>query len=94
MPCWSVAATGWSRRSGWPTWLRGDGRVSVSIFDLANPYFSAEIRGTAELVPDPDKSLPLALSQKYLGTPPPAEDEAVQRLVVRVTPEKVNTFAP
>jgi len=74
--------------------LRGDGRVSVSIFDRDNPYLSAEIRGTADLLPDPEKRLPLRLSQKYLGTRPPAEDEAVERLIVRVTPQRVNTFSP
>src|SRR5438067_6194184 len=44
--------------------LARDPRVSVSVFDLANPYYSVEIRGTAELVDDPDKALSERLSQK------------------------------
>jgi PPOX class probable F420-dependent enzyme len=38
--------------------LARDPRVSVSVFDIDNPYHSVEIRGTAELVEDPDKSVP------------------------------------
>ncbi len=70
-----------------------DARVSVSVFDLENPYRSVEIRGTAELVPDPDKALPVRLSRKYLGTDPPNESDDEVRLIIRVTPEKVLTFA-
>jgi PPOX class probable F420-dependent enzyme len=68
-------------------------RVSVSIYDLANPYHSVEIRGTAELVKDVDKQLPRRLSQKYLDTEPPAEPAELTRLIVRVTPTKVSVFS-
>jgi PPOX class probable F420-dependent enzyme len=74
--------------------IERDGRVSVSVFDLANPYSSAEIRGTAELLPDEGKSLPYELSHKYLGIDPPAEKDDEVRLIVRITPEKVICFAP
>jgi PPOX class probable F420-dependent enzyme len=73
--------------------LARDGRVSVSVFDLENPYRSVEIRGTAELIADPDKALPLRLSHKYLGIDPPNESADEQRLIIRVTPDKVITFA-
>ena len=43
----------------------------MAMFDAANPYQSVEIRGTAELTGDPGKSLPRALSRKYLGQDPP-----------------------
>jgi PPOX class probable F420-dependent enzyme len=72
--------------------LARDGRVSVSVFDLENPYESAEIRGKVELVDDPGKALPERLSQKYLGTSPPAESDDQVRLIARVTPSKVNNF--
>ena len=72
--------------------LTGDPRISVSIFDLENPYCSAEIRGTAELVTDDGKQLPVRLSHKYLGIDPPAESEDEVRLIVRVVPEKVFSF--
>lgn len=72
--------------------LGRDPRISVTIFDLANPYVSVEIRGRAELVPDPAKRLPQRLSQKYLGQDPPAEP-GVSRVIVRVIPEKIGHFA-
>ncbi len=70
-----------------------DPRVSVSVFDINNPYHSVEIRGTAELVEDPGRSLPERLSQKYLGEPPPSEPADIVRLVARITPSKVNEFS-
>ena len=73
--------------------LARDPRVSVSVFDTGNPYHSVEIRGTAELVEDTGKSLPKALSRKYLGEDPPPEPGEVIRLIVRVTPDKVNVFS-
>jgi PPOX class probable F420-dependent enzyme len=74
--------------------LAADPRVSVSIFDLANPYASVEIRGRAELIPDDEKWLPRALSHKYLGGDPPEQEPAeVRRLVVRVRPDKVIRFS-
>ena len=73
--------------------LARDPRISVSVFDTANPYHSVEIRGTAELVEDTGKSLPKALSRKYLGEDPPPEPDGVVRLIVRVTPDKVNIFS-
>jgi PPOX class probable F420-dependent enzyme len=74
--------------------LRRDPRVSVSVFDPANPYLSVEIRGRAELTVDEHKTLPVELSQKYLGEDPPAESPDEVRLVVRITPDKVITFSP
>jgi PPOX class probable F420-dependent enzyme len=73
--------------------LARDPRVSVAVFETANPYHSVEIRGTAELAEDTGKSLPKALSRKYLGEDPPPEPDEVVRLIVRVTPDKVNTFS-
>jgi PPOX class probable F420-dependent enzyme len=69
-----------------------DPRVSLTLFAMDDPYFSVEIRGRAELVPDPTKALPRELSEKYVGGPPPAEPDDVARVIVRVTAERVNTF--
>ncbi|MFG2962635.1 MULTISPECIES: pyridoxamine 5'-phosphate oxidase family protein [unclassified Streptomyces] len=41
--------------------LRRDPRVSLTVFDLANPYHSAEI------LPDDSRRLPYELAHKYLG---------------------------
>ncbi len=72
--------------------LARDPRISLSVFDTANPYVSVDIRGTAELVDDPDKVLPRTLSRKYLGQDPPPEPPQVRRLTVRVTPHKITHF--
>lgn len=50
--------------------LARDPRVSLTVFDTENPYQSVDIRGTAELIEDREKSLPRTLSQKYLGENP------------------------
>ncbi|GGU99988.1 PPOX class F420-dependent enzyme [Kitasatospora herbaricolor] len=73
--------------------LRKDPRVSLTLFDSANPYATVEIRGVAELREDPRRELPRVLSQKYLGVDPPAEGDEVVRLVVRVVPTRVVTFS-
>ena len=73
--------------------LARDPRISLAVFDVANPYQSAEIRGTAELTEDTGKWLPMALSHKYLGQDPPPEPDEVTRTIVRVRPQRVNTFS-
>ncbi|WP_158882327.1 PPOX class F420-dependent oxidoreductase [Amycolatopsis anabasis] len=71
-----------------------DPRVSLSIFDTANPYAYAEIRGTASVTEDPGKALPKELSHKYVGEDPPFESGEIRRVIVRVTPEKIVEFTP
>lgn len=73
--------------------LRRDPRISVSVYDLANPYNSVEIRGTAEIVPDEAKRLPFELSHKYLGIDPPAEKDDEVRVIIRVVPRKIVRFS-
>ncbi|MEV0221254.1 PPOX class F420-dependent oxidoreductase [Streptomyces sp. NPDC050704] len=73
--------------------LRRDPRISLSVFDLANPYTSVEIRGTAELLPDEGKRFAHELSHKYLGIDPPAEKEDRVRVIIRVVPERIVGFS-
>ena len=75
--------------------LGRDPRISLTVSDRTNPYHSVDIRGTAELVDDPDKTLPARLAKRYLGDAEanPTEPAEVKRLIVRVTPEKVTKFA-
>ncbi|MGW8748126.1 PPOX class F420-dependent oxidoreductase [Streptomyces sp. WAC 04229] len=73
--------------------LRRDPRISLSVYDLANPYTSVEIRGTAEVVPDEGKRLPRDLSHKYLGIDPPAEKDEETRVIIRVVPRKIVSFS-
>lgn len=73
--------------------LARDPRVTVMIVPPEKPYVYAEIRGTATLTPDPDSELPNELSLKYTGQRyadfNPASKDDGDRVVVRVTPEKV-----
>jgi PPOX class probable F420-dependent enzyme len=73
--------------------LQRDPRISLSVFDLANPYTSVEIRGTAEILPDDAKRLPYELSRKYLGIDPPAEKDDQVRVIIRVVPQKIVGFS-
>ncbi|ANP54399.1 PPOX class probable F420-dependent enzyme [Streptomyces griseochromogenes] len=73
--------------------LRRDPRISLTVFDLANPYSSAEIRGVAEILPDEGKRLPYELSHKYLGIDPPAENDDEARVIIRIVPRKVVSFS-
>lgn len=73
--------------------LARDARIGITVFDSANPYRSIDIQGTAELLDDPDKSLPRTLSHKYLGEDPPAEPGHLRRIIVRVTPRRITGFA-
>jgi PPOX class probable F420-dependent enzyme len=75
--------------------LSRDPRISLTVSDRENPYHSVDIRGTAELVDDPEKTLPARLAKRYLGDAEanPGEPAEVKRLIVRVHPEKVTTFA-
>jgi PPOX class probable F420-dependent enzyme len=73
--------------------LRRDPRISLSVFGLADPYTSVEIRGTAEILPDEGKRLPHELSHKYLGIDPPGEKDDEVRLIIRVVPRKVVRFS-
>ncbi|WP_431940989.1 PPOX class F420-dependent oxidoreductase [Nocardia grenadensis] len=73
--------------------LARDPRISLTVLDATNPYRSVDIQGTAELIEDPGKSLPLRLSRKYLGEQPPPEPDTIRRFIVRVTPERVTGFS-
>ncbi|MFF4254512.1 PPOX class F420-dependent oxidoreductase [Streptomyces sp. NPDC001663] len=73
--------------------LRRDPRISLSVFDLANPYTSVEIRGTAEILPDEGKRLPYELSHKYLGIDPPAEKDDEVRVIIRIVPRRIVGFS-
>ena len=69
--------------------LRRDPRISVSVYDLANPHTAVEIRGTAEIVPDEGKRLLSELWRKYLGVDLPAAKHDEDRVIIRVVPRKI-----
>ncbi|HEV3360906.1 MAG TPA: PPOX class F420-dependent oxidoreductase [Pseudonocardiaceae bacterium] len=67
--------------------------VTVLVSPPENPYAYLEVRGTAEVLPDPDQRLPDRLSRRYLGGPPPAESAENTRMIIKVTPDKVINFS-
>ncbi|MGW2648595.1 PPOX class F420-dependent oxidoreductase [Streptomyces sp. NPDC001393] len=73
--------------------LDRDPRVSVVVQDPEMPYVYAEIRGTAELGTQGAKELIDELSLKYTGKQyaefNPASVNDADRVIVRVTPERV-----
>jgi PPOX class probable F420-dependent enzyme len=70
-----------------------DPRVSLTVLDADNPYHTVEIRGTAEVIDDSKRELSTRLSHKYVGENPPPEPPEVQRVIVRVTADKVIGFS-
>ncbi len=59
-------------RSAWATYLRRDGRVFLSIDDPTPPLRKVLVRGTAELVEEPNVggrwvAIATAMSYRYLG---------------------------
>ncbi|MEV6954128.1 PPOX class F420-dependent oxidoreductase [Streptomyces sp. NPDC051183] len=70
-----------------------DERVGLTVFDLANPFLYAEIRGTATITEDAGRAVAVRIAEEYMGPgggKEYAEAPAEQvRVVVRVTPSKV-----
>jgi PPOX class probable F420-dependent enzyme len=73
--------------------LRRDPRVSITIFDLADPESYAEIRGTATITEEDAFAFDDKLSWKYDGKPKDPDPAGFVRVIVRVTPTKVTGYA-
>jgi PPOX class probable F420-dependent enzyme len=69
--------------------IRRDPRVSVSVFDLADPENYVEIRGRAEVTTEGARELNDELARKYTGGEFPPEPPEVVRVLVRVVPEHI-----
>jgi PPOX class probable F420-dependent enzyme len=68
-----------------------DPRVSLLVIDKQTGRY-VEIRGTVDITDDPEKRLLYEMYDRSMGGAPP-EPEA-ERLIVRITPEKVYQFPP
>ncbi|MGF1431318.1 PPOX class F420-dependent oxidoreductase [Kitasatospora sp. LaBMicrA B282] len=72
--------------------LRRDPRVSLTVYDPADPLRYVEVRGRAEVSEDVGRALAVRLAEEYEG--PGAGQEyrdlppEVVRVVVRITPER------
>ncbi|WP_328447889.1 MULTISPECIES: PPOX class F420-dependent oxidoreductase [unclassified Amycolatopsis] len=69
--------------------IRRDPRVSLSVFDLADPENYVEIRGRAEVTAEGGRELNDELARKYIGADFPPEPADVVRVLVRVVPEHI-----
>jgi PPOX class probable F420-dependent enzyme len=70
-----------------------DPRVSLLVVDKQKGRY-IEIRGSVEITDDPEKRLLYEMYDHHMaGAAPPPEPDA-QRLIVRITPEKVYQFPP
>jgi PPOX class probable F420-dependent enzyme len=69
-----------------------DPRVAVTIWDAANPYRFAEVRGrVVEVVRGQAARDHIdRCSERYTGTPYPAEQIGSERAILRIAPDKVN----
>lgn len=72
--------------------LQRDPRCSLFFFDPANPYRTLEIRGRAEVTPDPDYDLASKVGAKYNADLHNMDQPGQTRFAVRVEPEKVATY--
>lgn len=84
------------QRRAWPTNLRRDPRVTLSILNSENPYEFATVRGRMTGATRDGAGAHIdKLAQKYLGTetyPFHVPDE--ERVIIRIEPESVYYQAP
>ncbi|MFJ7270586.1 PPOX class F420-dependent oxidoreductase [Streptomyces sp. NPDC099050] len=70
-----------------------DARIGLTVFDLANPFLYAEIRGTATVTEDTGRAVAVRIAEEYQGPGAGAEYANAPaenvRVVVRLTPAKV-----
>jgi PPOX class probable F420-dependent enzyme len=76
---------------------RRDPRVSLTVYDQADPQLYAEVRGTATVTEDTGRQLAVRLAEQYEG--PGAGEEFLRlpadvvRVVLRITPRRVVGYA-
>ncbi len=73
----------------WPKNLRRDPRVSISVVDRENPYRWVTVDGRAELTHDGAVAHIDKLAKKYTDRDEYGVPDGEQRILVRVTPERV-----
>jgi PPOX class probable F420-dependent enzyme len=73
--------------------LARDPRVSLTVYDQADPLQYVEVRGLASISEDPGRELAVSLAEEYEG--PGAGQEYLElppeviRIVIRITPQRV-----
>jgi PPOX class probable F420-dependent enzyme len=74
--------------------LRADPKVSVLIFDETSPYRYVELRGDAEITPDPDYTFADKLGAKYNADLRDRDQPGDTRVVITVHPTRVVAWPP
>jgi PPOX class probable F420-dependent enzyme len=72
--------------------LRQRPGCSLLILDLANPYRYLEIRGDADIEPDPDYAFADRLGAKYQDDPRSHDAPGESRVVVTLRPHRVRAW--
>jgi PPOX class probable F420-dependent enzyme len=72
--------------------LRRDPNVTVFIIDPANQHRTVEIRGQAELIPDPDFAFARTAGAKYNSDFHQMDNPGETRSVVVIHPSRINTL--
>ena len=65
-----------------------DPRVSVTVWDSADPEISVDLRGRVSMTPDPGRLLDIQLSHKYDGTDPGEDRPGAHRVIVRMVVDR------
>jgi PPOX class probable F420-dependent enzyme len=72
--------------------LLADPRVALCIPHRNNPNRYIEVRGTARLEPDPDRSFINAMAVKYMDTEVyPFDPPGTDRVIIEIVPEHIST---
>ncbi|MFF3440899.1 PPOX class F420-dependent oxidoreductase [Streptosporangium sp. NPDC002721] len=66
-----------------------DPRTAIVVFDPADPYSYVEVRGTVTVTDDPGGTLIQEMSHKYRGEGWVEAKPGVERVIVRIIPERV-----
>jgi PPOX class probable F420-dependent enzyme len=75
--------------------LQADPKASVLIFDEQSPYRYLEVRGDAEITPDPDYTFANKVGAKYGGADLRERDNPGDtRVVVTIHPTRVFAWPP
>ena len=70
--------------------LQRDPACTLFVLDLANPYRYLELRGDAELAPDPDYAFADRVGAKYHADLRDNDGPGKSRVVVTIKPAKIN----
>jgi len=72
--------------------LQRDPRCTLFFIHPATPYRTLEIRGRAEIAPDPDRALAQRVGAKYGADLSQMDAEGDTRLAATIIPTRINTY--